>query len=144
MLRSPAADTHPGCGEGTPTARLKAQTGAITWLGDVQEAIPAAQQALDTSIYEVRIQCATQEERRYMRAMAELGEGPYRSGQLARKLGGSTPELPMTRQHLIDKGLACATDDFGYIDFTVSRLDEFMRRHLPNQASHTSRPKLTV
>jgi len=108
---------------------------------DVQAALPAAQQALDTSIYEVRIQRATQEERRYMRAMAELGEGPYRSGQVAGKLGRSTSELSMTRQHLIDKGLAYATEDYGYIDFTVPRFDEFMHRHMPYRAPSRGRHK---
>ena len=108
---------------------------------DVRAALPAAQQALDTSIYEVRIQRATQEERRYMRAMAELGEGPYRSGQVAGKLGRSTSELSMTRQHLIDKGLAYATEDYGYIDFTVPRFDEFMRRHMPYRAPSSGRRK---
>jgi hypothetical protein len=111
--------------------------------GDVEAALPAAQQALDTSIYEVRIQRATNEERRYMRAMAELGEGPYRSGKVAGKLGRSTSELSMTRQHLIDKGLAYATEDYGHIDFTVPRFDEFMRRHMPYRAPSTNRRKLT-
>lgn len=110
-------------------------------VSDGQAAIPAAQQGLDTSIYEVRIQRATQEERRYMRAMAELGEGPYRSGQVAGKLGRTTGELSMTRQHLIDRGLAYATDDYGYIDFTVPRFDEFMRRHMPYRAPSTNRRK---
>ncbi|HSZ15061.1 MAG TPA: ATP-binding protein [Solirubrobacteraceae bacterium] len=115
-----------------------AETSPIT-IGDVQAAIPAAQQALDTSIYEVRIQRATPEERRYMRAMAELGEGPYRSGQVASKLGRSTGELSMARQRLIDKGLTYATEDYGYIDFTVPRFDEFMRRHMPYQAPSAKR-----
>jgi len=117
-----------------------AKTSPIT-TGDVEAAVPAAQQALDASIYEVRIQRATREERRYMRAMAELGEGPYRSGQVAAKLGRSTSELSMARQHLIDKGLAYATEDYGHIDFTVPRFDEFMRRHMPYRAPGTSRRK---
>ena len=49
-------------------------------LDDVQAAIPIAQEALDSSLYEVRVQRATPAERRYLRAMAELGQGPYRSG----------------------------------------------------------------
>jgi hypothetical protein len=110
-------------------------------LDDVQSAIPAAQAALDTSIYEVRIQRATQEERRYMRAMAELGEGPYRSGNVAAKLGRRTSEISMTRQHLIDKGLAYATEDYGHIDFTIPRFDEFMRRHTPYRAPTARRLK---
>lgn len=110
-------------------------------IGDVQAAIPVAQQALDTSIYEVRIQRATREERRYMRAMAELGEGPYRSGDVAAKLGRRTPEVSMTRQHLIDKGLAYATEDYGHVDFTVPRFDEFMRRHMAYRAPSSAQRK---
>ena len=97
---------------------------------DVEAAIPIAQAALDTSIYEVRIQRVTQQERRYMRAMAELGEGPYKSGDVAAKLGRKTSEVSMTRQRLLDKGLAYATEDYGHVDFTVPRFGEFMRRHM--------------
>jgi len=101
---------------------------------NVEAAIPVAQEALDTSIYEVRVQRATAEERRYMRAMAELDEGPYRSGAVAAKLGRKTSEVSMVRQHLIDKGLIYATEDYGHIDFTIPRFDEFMRRHMPFRA----------
>jgi hypothetical protein len=107
----------------------------------VQAAIPVAQQALDSSIYEVRIQRATHEERRYMSAMAELGEGPYRSGAVAAELGRKTTEVSMTRQHLIDKGLAYATEDYGHVDFTIPRFDEFMRRHMPYRAPSSSQRK---
>ena len=108
---------------------------------DVEAAMPIARAALDTSIYEVRIQRVTQQERRYMRAMAELGGGPYRSGQVAAKLGRRTSEVSMLRQHLIDKGLVYATEDYGHVDFTVPRFDEFMRRHMryraPSRPAHT-------
>jgi hypothetical protein len=98
----------------------------------VEAAMPAAQAALDTSIYEVRIQRATEQERRYMRAMAELGEGPYRSGDVAAKLGRKTGDVSMTRQRLLDKGLVYATEDYGHVDFTVPRFHEFMARHMPH------------
>lgn len=101
---------------------------------NVEEAIPVAQEALDTSIYQVRVQRATAEERRYMRAMAELGEGPYRSGLVAGKLARKTSEVSTVRQHLIDKGLIYATEDYGHIDFTIPRFDEFMRRLMPFRA----------
>jgi hypothetical protein len=100
-------------------------------LAVIKDAIPAAQAALDISIYEVRIQRATDQERRYMRAMAELGEGPYRSGNVARMFGKSTAGASRVRQNLLDKGLVYATENYGYVDFTVPRFDEFMRRYLP-------------
>ncbi|HEX6667028.1 MAG TPA: ATP-binding protein [Solirubrobacterales bacterium] len=98
---------------------------------DVKRAMPAAQAALDKSIYEVRAQRATEGERRYMRAMAELGDGPYRSGQAAEKAGLSVTQASPTRQQLMTKGLIYATEDFGFVDFTVPRFAEFMRRYMP-------------
>jgi hypothetical protein len=94
-------------------------------------AVPAAQRALDTSIYQVRLQRATDTERQYMRAMAELGGGPYRSGDVARVLGKSTTALSQIRQRLLDKGLIYATEDYGHNDFTIPRFDEFVRRVVP-------------
>ncbi|MGC1165360.1 MAG: ATP-binding protein [Solirubrobacterales bacterium] len=96
----------------------------------VERAIPIAQAALDKSIYEVRMQRATEGERRYMRAMAELGDGPYRSGQAAEKAGQSVTQASPTRQQLMTKGLIYATENFGYVDFTVPRFAEFMRRSM--------------
>jgi hypothetical protein len=46
---------------------------------DAEAAIPIAQAPLDTSIYEARIQRVTNQERQYMRAMAEIGEARCRS-----------------------------------------------------------------
>lgn len=101
---------------------------------EIEDALPAAQAALDRAIYEVRIQRATSNERKYMRAMAELGDGPYRSGAVATKLGQTSTAQSPTRQRLIDKGLIYATENYGYIDFSVPRFAEFMRRHMPFQA----------
>jgi hypothetical protein len=101
----------------------------------VREAMPAAQAALDRSIYEVRIQRATANEQRYMRAMADLGEGPYRSGAVAKRLGKPVSSLSPVRQQLLSKGLIYSTEDYGYIDFTVPRFDEYMRRSMPFRAA---------
>jgi hypothetical protein len=98
---------------------------------DLEAAMPAAQRALDLSIYEVRIQRATDQERRYMRAMAELGSGPYKSGDVAARLGRKTSEVSVVRQRLLEKGLVYATEDYGYVDFTVPRFGEFMARYMP-------------
>jgi hypothetical protein len=103
-------------------------------LEDVEAAIPSAQEALDSSLYEVRAQRATPAERRYMRAMAELGTGPYRSGAIAKKLGKSSASLSQLRDRLIGKGLIYATEDFGHLDFSVPRFDEFMRRYMEYKA----------
>jgi hypothetical protein len=98
---------------------------------DVDRAAPRAEESLDRSIYEVRIQRATIKERRYLRAMAELGDGPYKVGAVAKTMGSTTTALSTVRQKLLDRGLIYATEDYGYIDFTVPRFDEFMRRNIP-------------
>jgi hypothetical protein len=100
----------------------------------ISAAMPAAQAGLDSSIYEVRVQRATHEERRYMRAMAELGDGPYKSGAVATRLGRKTSDVSPLRQRLLDKGLIYATEDYGHVDFTVPRFADFMKRHMPYKA----------
>jgi hypothetical protein len=96
----------------------------------IERAMPSAQAALDQTMYEVRIQRATNTERRYMRAMAELGQGPYRSGDIARAVGRPTTALSPVRQSLLEKGLIYATETYGHIDFTAPRFDEYLRRQL--------------
>jgi len=104
-------------------------------LDDVRRSMPVAQAALDKGTYEVRMQRTTDGERRYLRAMAELGEGPYRSGQVAKKAGQSVTSASPTRQQLMNKGLIYATEEFGHVDFTVPRFAEFIRRYMPYEAS---------
>jgi hypothetical protein len=108
-------------------------------LGDVESAIPSDREALDGSLYEVRAQRATPAERRYMRAMAEPSQGPYRSGAVATKLGKSSTTLSQLRDRLIGKGLSYATEEYGYIDFSVPRFDEFMRRYVSYRAPPRAR-----
>lgn len=69
---------------------------------DVDRAAPRAEESLDRGIYEVRIQRATVKERRYLRAMAELGPGPY-------KVGAIEIEIPAQKRLSPGPGLASAT-----------------------------------
>lgn len=55
--------------------------------GDVANAGIAALAELDSSFFRVRFDRLSLAEKRYMRAMAELGEGPHRSGDIAEALG---------------------------------------------------------
>jgi AAA ATPase domain len=119
-----------------------ADTSPIT-LEDVERAMPVAQESLDRSIYEVRIQRATTNEQRYMRAMAELGDGPFRSGAVASKLGRTVTALSPMRQALLTKGLIYSTENYGYIDFTVPRFGEYMRRLVPFRKPRKSSAKKT-
>jgi hypothetical protein len=58
-------------------------------------------------------------------------------------MGSTTTALSTVRQKLLDRGLIYATEDYGHVDFTVPRFDEFMRRHMPFKpaAPRTARPR---
>jgi len=75
----------------------------------------------------------TPAEKRYLRAMAELGPGPHRSGDVADELGRKVTSLGPTRSQLISKGMIWSPDH-GDTAFTVPLFDEFMRRIIPDEA----------
>lgn len=97
---------------------------------DVLRASGTAIAALDESFFRVRFDRLTPLERRYLRAMAELGPGPHRSGDIARALGREVTGLAPTRAQLISKGMVWSPAH-GDTAFTVPLFDEFMRRILP-------------
>jgi Mn-dependent DtxR family transcriptional regulator len=80
----------------------------------------------------VRFEKATDREREYMAAMADLGEGPYRTLQVAERLGRSQSYTSAPRDSLIKKGLIYSPD-YGHVDFTVPKFSPFMRRRYPLQ-----------
>jgi hypothetical protein len=85
---------------------------------------------LDEGFFMVRFDRLTPTERRYLRAMAELGPGPHRSGQIAAELGRTVTSLAPMRGQLISKGMIWSPGH-GDTAFTVPRFDGFMRRILP-------------
>lgn len=97
---------------------------------DVDLASKAAIAALDESFFRVRFDRLTPRERLYLRAMAELGQGPHRSGDIADKLGRKVTSLGLTRSQLIAKGMVWSPSH-GDTAFTVPLFDEFMRRIMP-------------
>lgn len=97
---------------------------------DVDLASKAAVAALDESFFRVRFDRLTPVEKRYLRAMAELGPGTHRSGDIAEKLGRKVTSLGPTRNQLIAKGMVWSPSH-GDTAFTVPLFDEFMRRIMP-------------
>ncbi len=97
---------------------------------DVDAASKSAIAALDESFFRVRFDRLTPSERRYLRAMAELGPGPHRSGDIAAELKRPVSSLAPTRSTLIDKGMIWSPNH-GDTAFTVPLFDEFMRRIMP-------------
>ena len=65
-----------------------------------------------------------------MRALAELGPGPQRSGDVAQVLGVKAARAGPTRGNLIKKGMIYAPA-YGDTEFTVPLFDEYMRRVMP-------------
>jgi hypothetical protein len=99
---------------------------------DVQLGSKAAVAALDESFFRVRFDRLTPLEKKYLRAMAELGPGPHRSGDIAEKLGRKVTSLGPTRNQLISKGMIWSPNH-GDTAFTVPLFDEFMHRIMPGK-----------
>jgi len=99
-------------------------------IDDVRLASRAAIAALDESFFRVRFDRLTPLEKRYLRAMSELGPGPHRSGDIADQLGRKVTALGPTRNQLISKGMIWSPNH-GDTAFTVPLFDEFMRRIMP-------------
>ncbi len=97
---------------------------------DVELGSQTAIAALDESFFRVRFDRSTPTEKRYLRAMAELGPGPHRSGAIAEVLNREVSALGPTRSQLISKGMIWSPSH-GDTAFTVPLFDEYMRRIMP-------------
>jgi hypothetical protein len=106
-------------------------TGSPITAADVDSASRMATDALDKNFFRVRFDRLTPREQDYLRAMAELGPGPHRSGAVAEKLGSTVENMGPLRSGLIKKGMIWSPAH-GDTAFTVPMFDEFMRRAIPN------------
>jgi len=102
-------------------------TDSVIKAEDAKAASVIAVAALDESFFRVRFDRLTPTERRYLRAMAELGAGPHRSGEVAKVMGREVSSLAPARSQLIGKGMVWSPNH-GDTAFTVPLFDEFMRR----------------
>ncbi len=97
---------------------------------DARLATAQALAELDASFFRVRFDRLTPTEKRYMRAMAELGSGPHRSGDVADVLGRKVTTMAPVRNALIAKGMLFSPSH-GDTAFTVPLFDCFMKRIMP-------------
>ena len=104
---------------------------------DVQLASRSAIAALDESFFRVRFDRLTPSEKRYLRAMSEIGPGPHRSGDIAAVLERKVTNLGPTRNNLIAKGMIWSPNH-GDTAFTVPLFDEFMHRVMPGNDWRTN------
>lgn len=115
------------------------QWGSHTWraakaspidVDAVTAASVTALAAMDESFLRVRFDRLTPKEKKYLRAMAELGEGPHRSGDIAACYAANVSSLAPTRSSLIAKGMVWSPNH-GDTAFTVPMFDAFMKRSIP-------------
>ena len=99
-------------------------------LDDAKRATTEALAELDASFFRVRFDRLTPAQKRYLRAMAELGPGPHRSGDIAHVLARKVTTVAPVRNSLIAKGMIYSPGH-GDTAFTVPLFDGFMRRTIP-------------
>jgi hypothetical protein len=104
---------------------------------DAQRAGDAAVAQMDRGFFRVRMDRLTPREREYIRAMAQLGPGPHRSSEIARRMGQAVTAAAPIRAGLIRKGMIFSPA-FGDTAFTVPMFDEFVRRSEPETGSRAA------
>ena len=97
---------------------------------DAQRATAQALAELDASFFRVRFDRLTPAQKRYLRAMAALGRGPHRSGDIAHIMNRKVTTVAPIRNSLIAKGMIYSPAH-GDTAFTVPLFDDFMKRIMP-------------
>ncbi len=106
-------------------------------VADVELATSEAVASLDESFFRVRFDRLSPSEKRYLRAMAELGPGPHRSGDIAAVVDRPVTSLAPLRAQLVHKGMVWSPSH-GDTAFTVPLFDEFMCRVMPGEEWRTA------
>lgn len=107
-------------------------------LRDAETAEELVNDELDRRFFRDRYERATEAERIYMAAMADLGDGLHSSSEIANHLGMVPKELSVRRAGLIEKGLIF--NPLGtQLDFTVPQFALYLRRVHPFDAMERPR-----
>jgi hypothetical protein len=99
-------------------------------IDSIRNVTPKVVARLDENFFRVRFDRLTPSERKFLRAMAELGPGAHRTGDIAAMLKVQVNALGPVRSKLIKKGMVYSPAH-GEMAFTVPLFDEFMRRAIP-------------
>ncbi len=97
---------------------------------DARAVTPVVLDQLDRNFFLVRLDRLTPKEKEYLKAMADLGPGPHRSGDIAAQLGVRVESVAPRRSGLISKGMIYSPAH-GDTAFTVPLFDEFLHRAMP-------------
>lgn len=106
---------------------------------DVQRATSRVIERLDANFFRVRFDRLTPREKDYLRALAELGAEPQRSGDVAAMLGVKVQTVAPLRDSLMKKGMIYSPAH-GDTAFTVPLFDKFMKRAMPQLPTKASKP----
>ncbi|MGB7981129.1 MAG: ATP-binding protein [Candidatus Nanopelagicales bacterium] len=104
--------------------------GPLITRDDILLTVPSYEAKLDESFFRVRVDRATELQRAYLRAMAQLGSAPQKASDVADAMGRTSQNLAPTRAELINMGLLY-TPEHGYAAFTVPHFDKFLLRAIP-------------
>jgi len=110
---------------------IAAKNSSVITIEDAKNATQLSISNLDKNFFRVRFDRLTPGERKYVRALAELGRNPQRSGDIANKLGKTVEQVAPLRAQLINKGMLYSPAH-GDIAFTVPLFEEFLIREIPN------------
>jgi len=97
---------------------------------DVRVATQISISNLDKNFFRVRFDRLTPSEKKYVRALAEFGPEPQRSGDIAAKLGKRVEQVAPLRAQLINKGMIYSPSH-GDVSFTVPLFEDFLLREMP-------------
>lgn len=100
-------------------------------LDNIKAASKAAIANLDQSFFRVRFDRLTPREKEYMRALAGLGDGNQRSGEIAARLGVKPQSIAPIRSSIIKKGMIYSPA-YGDTAFTVPLFGAFLLRSMPD------------
>lgn len=99
-------------------------------LADIHKATETVIPRLDVNFFRVRFDRLTLNEKNFLRAMAELGPGPYYTGDIVTLLHSKSSTLAPVRSRLIKKGMIYSPAH-GKLAFTVPLFDQFIKRAVP-------------
>jgi hypothetical protein len=97
-------------------------------LADVDLSSVNALSRLDDGFFKVRFDRLSPREREYVCAMARLGDGPYKSGDVAEMMKEPANKLGPMRASIIRKGMIYSPS-YGDIDFTVPLFADYLDRN---------------
>jgi hypothetical protein len=108
-------------------ATWDAAEGRTLTYDDSRVGAASGQARLDAGFYRTRWERAAPAQRAYLEAMAQDGDGPSQSGEVAARLGKTPTGVGPIRDSLIKKGLIYAPEH-GQVAYTVPGMAAFIAR----------------